>query len=136
VELERPDRGVEPSAGVGREDEVAGRRADVLGEPQPRRLEQLGQPPLERQKLDRLPLELALEPLVGVEDRPRARAEGAVIQVHDLRVEEEQLPHAWRSSQASRALSLSATYVSEHGTDHGRRFSLITSATSSRLAKL
>jgi hypothetical protein len=50
-------------------------------------------PPLQRQELDRLPLELPL-PLVGLEHGPRAGAERAVIQVDDAGVEEERILHS------------------------------------------
>jgi hypothetical protein len=49
---------------------------------------------LERQELDRLALELALKPLVGLEHRARTRAERAVIQEPNRRVEEEQILHS------------------------------------------
>src|SRR5438034_378177 len=44
-----------------------------------------------RQKLHRLPLELALPGLVALEHWPRAGAVGAVIEVDDLGIEEELL---------------------------------------------
>ena len=44
------------------------------------RLEPLRETALRREELDRPPLELELEALVGLEDGPRARAEGAVVQ--------------------------------------------------------
>ena len=56
-------------------------------------LEQLGEPALKCQELDRLPLELALEALVRLEHRPRARAVGAVVQIHHVRIEQEELLH-------------------------------------------
>jgi hypothetical protein len=51
-------------------------------------------PPLQRQELDRLPFELPLPPLVGLEHGPRAGAERAVIQVDDAGVEEERILHS------------------------------------------
>jgi len=42
-------------------------------------------------ELHRLTLELALPLLVPLEDRPRAGAERAVVQVDDVRVEKEEL---------------------------------------------
>ena len=72
----------------------SGRRADVGGQLEPRRVEQRRKAPLERQELDRLALELALQRLVGLEYGPRAGAERAVVQVDDARIEEEKILHS------------------------------------------
>ena len=45
---------------------------------------------------DRLALELPLPRLVALEDRFRAGAEGAMVEVDDVRIEEEVLAHAPR----------------------------------------
>ena len=54
--------------------------------------EQAGQ--AARDEVDRLALELALPRLVALEHRPRAGAVRAMVQIDDVRVEEEQLFHA------------------------------------------
>src|SRR5581483_10465039 len=94
AELERADDGVQRRARVRREDEVRRRGAEVRGERRPRRLQPRGEAALEREKLDGLPLELALQPLVLREDRTRASAERAVVQVDDAGIEQELVPQA------------------------------------------
>ncbi len=88
-ERERPEHGVHPRRGVEDEGEVVRGRADVRPERIAHAGELLAEPPLEQ--LDRLTLELALPLLVDVEDGSRARAERAVVEVDDLRIEQERV---------------------------------------------
>ncbi len=69
----------------------SGSARHVVAELQANSAQALRQRPVEMQELDGLPLELELEPLVLREDRARARAEGAVVQEHDVGVEQEEL---------------------------------------------
>ena len=88
-ELERPCDRVQRRAGVRHEGEVLRTRADVRRETALGRVEELREAALEGEELDRLPLELALEPLVGLEHGHGARAERAVVQEHHIGVEQE-----------------------------------------------
>jgi len=78
---------------VRNEDEVGRGCADVRGEPLPRRRDQLRVAASEAEKLDRLALELPLESLVLLADRPWAGAVRAVIEEDDVRIEQEQVSH-------------------------------------------
>ena len=104
-ERERAEDGVHPGSRVEDEGEVVRGRPDV----RPERLAHIGElaaePPLEQ--VDRLPLELALPLLIDVEHRSRARAERAVVEVDDLRIEQEQV--ARRHARAGSAASLAAS---------------------------
>ena len=75
------------------EDQVGGRSAHERGEPLTRVADQGRKAAFQAQEFDRRPLELALEPLVLVEHRPRTRAEGAVVEEHDVRIEQKELTH-------------------------------------------
>jgi hypothetical protein len=86
-EVERTGSEVDAGRGVRDEGEVVGGAADVVRESCSRRVEEGRQAAVE--KVDGLALELALPRLVALEDRPRARAEGAVVEERDLGVEEE-----------------------------------------------
>jgi hypothetical protein len=91
------------------EDEIRRRCADVRGQPLPRGRDQRGVAALETEELDRLALELELQALVLVEDRPRARAERAVVEEHNVRIEQKQVTHlanllsSWRSWPRARS---------------------------------
>ena len=80
---ERADRGVQRRARVRREDQIVGGAPTYAASSSRAPSSSSAKRRLERQELDRLPLELALEPLVRLEDRPWARAERAVVQVRD-----------------------------------------------------
>src|SRR5260221_606298 len=67
---------------------VAG--VDVGAEP----VDQRREAPLEREELDRLALQFALEALVRLEDGPRARAERPVVEIDDRGIEEEKFLHS------------------------------------------
>ena len=64
--------------------------------------EQLRQPAGD--ELDRLALELALPRLVALEHRPRAGAEGAMVQKDDVGIEEKELAHARRVCRPTASL--------------------------------
>ncbi len=94
VQVEGAHDGVQRRARVRCEREVLGGRADVGRELRAGCLEQLRKAPLECEKLDGLAFELALKPLVGLENGPRARPERPVVQEHHGRVEQEQILHS------------------------------------------
>ena len=86
LEPQRARDRVDAGGGVGHEDDVLRVGADEAGE----RAARLGQQPLQAsaQELDRLLLQLALPGLVGLEDRPRAGAEAAVVEEGDVPAEQ------------------------------------------------
>ena len=92
-ELERPRDRIERRARVRHEREVGRIGAQICGQAQTGRLEPFPETSLASEELDRLALELALPLLIAVEDRSRAGAERAVVQKHDVRVEEEEILH-------------------------------------------
>jgi hypothetical protein len=77
---------VDPGRRVLDEGEIGGGTAEIGGERCPCAVEEAGE--AASQKVDRLPLELALPGLVGLEDRTRAGAERTVVEEGDLGVEE------------------------------------------------
>ena len=93
-EVERAHDRVQRRARVRREGEVPRVGADVRGEHAPRLVDQACEAPLEREELDGLALELELQALVLLENRPRAGAEGPMVQEHDVGVEQEQILHS------------------------------------------
>jgi hypothetical protein len=80
-----------PTVALGTECEVVGRRAHELAQLLARRGEQLGQ--AVEDEPHRLALELALPGLVPLEHGPWAGPERAVVQVGDVWIEKEELPH-------------------------------------------
>jgi len=82
-------RDVHAGAGVRHEGEVVGRGSDVCPERRPRLREQVGETP--HDELDRLAFQLELPAPIRLEHGSRARAERAVVQVRDRRVQEKQL---------------------------------------------
>ncbi len=91
AKLERAGDRVHGRARVRREGEAARARPDMLSEARAGRLQQLREPPFEGEELHRLPLQLALKPLIGLEHGCRAGTERAVVQEHHARIEEELL---------------------------------------------
>ena len=91
TQLERPRSDVHAGRRVLDERQVPRRRADIGREGGPRLGQELRQPA--RDEVDRLALQLALPRLIPLEDRPRARAEGAVVEEDDVRIEEEFVSH-------------------------------------------
>ena len=67
--------------------------ADVLGKPLPRAADRVREAAKEAQRLDRVPLHVSLDPLVLREDGPRTRAERAVVEEDQRRIEQEELAH-------------------------------------------
>jgi hypothetical protein len=101
LEPQRADDGVQAGGRVRDEDEIVrprtherGERRTRLGHP-PRPLDLAPEPAchLAREEVRRPRLERALEALVLLEDRDRTGAEAPVIQVRDLRVEQEAVAH-------------------------------------------
>src|SRR5262249_36887082 len=72
-------------------DEVRRIRSEVGREPPLRRADQSREPTLATQERHRLPLQLELPPLVLPEHRPRACAEGAVVQKDEVLLEQEEV---------------------------------------------
>jgi hypothetical protein len=92
LKLERSSGHVHAGRRVRDEDEIVSGRADERAQLGSRRGKQIGQAVLD--ELHRLPLELVLPLLVALEDDARARAERAVVQVDDVRVEKKELSKA------------------------------------------
>ena len=101
LELERADDGIESRGRVRDEGEIVGPDAEERRE----RRARLGHPPrpfgiapeplrgLAREEVRRTSLELALDALILVEDLDWARAEAPVVELHDVRIEEEPVAH-------------------------------------------
>jgi hypothetical protein len=100
VEAERPEDGVERGGGVEDEREVPGFGADVLAEHGADGRKLVAEPAFEQ--VDGLALELELPPLIGLEDGARTGAECTVIQVGDLRIEQEEIAPGHRPSLLAR----------------------------------
>ena len=99
-EPERADDRVQPRRRVGREHQIIGSGADERGELGACREQPgaLGSSPdaaddLSREEVGRPFLEQALEPLVLLEDRQRAGAIAAVVQLDDVGVQKEAFAH-------------------------------------------
>src|SRR5262249_12271841 len=91
-ELGRGGQEVDRGGRVG-EEQASGRApADVLGESCAGRGDELRVTTPEAEEFDRLALELALKPLVLLEDGSRARAERPVVEEDDSRIEEKEVP--------------------------------------------
>ena len=96
-----------PSVAFGANARFAGAAPDVRRRGVARAVvEQRREPPLEREELDRLPLELALQALVGLEHGPRARPERAVVQVDDVGIEEERDPSQLLTPPVNRRITV------------------------------
>ena len=87
----------------GREDEVVHLRADELGEDATGLVHRPVEAPSE--ELGRPALELELPPLVVREHPDRTRAVAPVVEVGDVRIEEETLAHRWLVSHGPRTPS-------------------------------
>ena len=87
LEPQRADDRVQPGGRVRDEDEIVRTGADEAGQRGPRLRGQLVEAAPE--ELDRVALELALQLLVALEDRRRARAVAAVVEERDVGVEQE-----------------------------------------------
>jgi hypothetical protein len=90
-ERQRARDDVEARGRVRDEDQPLGVGADVRGQAQPRGVDQLREAAAE--ELVGIPLELPLVALVRLEHRARDRAVGAVVEKHDVEVEQEALSH-------------------------------------------
>ena len=90
-QVERPSRHVHAGGGVLDEGQVVAPRADEGAELAPRLREQGAE--AAHDEVDRLTLELPLPGLVALEDRPRRRPEGPVVEEGHLGVQEEQVSH-------------------------------------------
>ena len=87
-QLERARDDVDAQRGVRDEGDIVWVGADEWAQSRAGLGEQIRQP---LEKLDGLAFELELARLVGLEYGPRARAEGAVVEKDDVRLEQEQL---------------------------------------------
>lgn len=79
---------VERRGGIGEIDDLVASTADISRQLGASLGQQRFSPPA--QKLYRLPLQLTLPPLIHLEHRPRARAEGAVVEKDNIWVEQKQ----------------------------------------------
>src|SRR5262249_59697578 len=90
--IERVRHDVDRGGRVGDEQDMGRAPADVLGESCAGRGDELRVTTPEAEEFDRLALELALKPLVLLEDGSRARAERPVVEEDDSRIEEKEVP--------------------------------------------
>jgi hypothetical protein len=112
AEVERADRRIQPGGGVRDEDEILAARAEEGGErsQRPGELTRAVVLPPEarertsREEVGRAALELCLEALVLAEHRLGTGAVAPVVQVRDVRVEEEARAHAAKSPTAARGV--------------------------------
>src|SRR5205807_2550563 len=87
-----PGHHVHAGGGVGHVDDVIWGRAEERRERLARLPHQIAEPVVE--ELDGLPFEFQLPALVGIEHRPRAGPERAVVEVDDVGAQEKELPEA------------------------------------------
>ena len=90
---------VHPGGRVRDEHEVVAARPEVVAQLRAHLRDQ--SVPAARQKLDRLALEFALPLLVLLEHRPRARAERAMVEEDDVRIEQELVSQVHRRTVAA-----------------------------------